>query len=387
MMSVEATWHLLDAICPQRSGRRVPLDSACGCILLEDAVADADYPEFSRSAMDGYLIALADSREEYIVHGELTPGRPARAPEPGGAIRVFTGSAVPESGCRVVMQEDVVVIGNRMRLRSVSDEMHIRPRGSHARQGQVLVASGQELTPGRIALLASVGMHLPLVAEPVPVAHIVTGSELVHCADTPAPGAIRDSNSPLIHALLRRSGAHRKYHLHVEESVHTLVSALSLASAAEFILISGGASVGDHDHTRAALRESGYELLVEKINCRPGKPLVIAKKHDAIAIGLPGNPLSHFVCFHLFVRRLLARMHGTVPATLHRAKITEDIPANARESWLPCSLSWEDATTCATPLRCMDSSDITVLSQASALARVPSEGLASLETTDVLYLS
>ncbi|MEI8340359.1 MAG: molybdopterin molybdenumtransferase MoeA, partial [Verrucomicrobiota bacterium] len=207
MKSVQETWELLDHYCAPLRPERTGLDSASGRVLREDALADADQPSFSRSAMDGYLVRINESASVLRVEGEVTPGMPSRMPDTGCALRIFTGSAVPDEGVSVVMQEDAERNGDRVTLQGKRGPEHIRVRGVHARRGDILVSAGSCLTPGRIALLASAGMDRPMVSPLVRVAHIVTGGELVACGKTPAEGQIRDSNSPMISALLLEAGA------------------------------------------------------------------------------------------------------------------------------------------------------------------------------------
>ena len=388
MKSVQETWDLLDRTVSPLQAERVELESALGRVLREDALADADQPPFSRSAMDGYLVRANETASVLRLDGEITPGMAQRMPEPGCAIRVFTGSAVPGEAASVVMQEDTDREGNTVSLRTIPGSDHIRLRGVHARQGDVLVPAGNRLTPGRIALLAATGIARPLVSPVVRVAHIATGSEIVGYEEQPGTGQIRDSNSPMIAALLLEAGAERRFHRRLDESPAALKAAIgeALASGVHLLLVSGGASVGDHDHTKTVLSETGFELLVENINCRPGKPLIIGRREGMIAFGLPGNPFSHFVCFQLFVRRAIAGLLAEPAATLVTARVIspDSLRANPRESWVPCRMTGDNGEIVAQPLPLRDSSDLTVLTQAHGLLRVPAEGLGSNGIAKVL---
>jgi molybdopterin molybdotransferase len=228
----------------------------------------------------------------------------------------------------------------------------------------------------------------PLVHRRVHVAHLVTGGELVAPDHAPAIGQIRDSNSTLIAALLLEAGADLCWHKRVADARHSTAAALAeaLASPADIILISGGASVGDHDHTGSLLAEFGFTLHCDKVDSRPGKPFIAASREGRLAFGLPGNPLAHFVCFHLFVKRVLARLAGNDPEFLIRAKLNEDalIEQNPRETWWPAYLSYSrspmrSSSLVVTPLPWRDSSDLTVLARADALVRIPAGGINELE--------
>lgn len=379
MKSVQETWKLLDLHCAPLQAERVELASALGRGLREDAVADADQPPFSRSAMDGYLVRTDEMKSLLRLEGEVAPGVASRMPEAGCALRVFTGSAVPEEGGAVVMLEEADRDGNTVTLRVTPGLEHIRLRGVHARRGDVLVSAGNRLTPGHIALLASAGIAFPMVSPAVCVAHIATGSEIVGYGEKPKVGQIRDSNSPMILGLLHETGAACLFHCRLDESPAALKAALSdaLTTGVHLLLVSGGASVGDHDHTKAALRETGFELLVEGVKNRPGKPLIVARKDNVLAFGLPGNPLSHFVCFHLFVRRAISRLRGEAPTALLHVRVADaqTIKPNPRESWLPGRVSCDHAEITVQTLPWHDSSDLTPLAQVQGLLRVPPEGL------------
>jgi molybdopterin molybdotransferase len=236
------------------------------------------------------------------------------------------------------------------------------------------------LNAGSLALLASVGQTTPVVTRRARVAHLVTGGELVAAEATPAPGQIRDSNSTLISALLAATGsAELAAHGRADET-HASASAgfaRLLSTDADLLLVSGGSSGGEHDHTARLFAEHGFTLAVNQVASRPGKPLLVATRGTQVAFGLPGNPLSHFVCFHLFVARLLARFAGASPAPLVRAPLSPGAPlrTNPRETWWPATRTAEGYA----PLPWADSSDLTVLSRTHALLRVPSA--AAPETT------
>ena len=374
MKTVDDVRALIDgAVCPLEPVR-VPLDDCCGRRLAGDVRADADMPAFSRSAMDGFLLAAGLPPGRYRVTGEVRPGdRACPLPGPGEAVKVFTGSALPEEGAAVVMIEDTESEGDSVTTRVAAEGRFVRVRGSQARAGDVLLRAGAVITPGAMALLASVGLARPLVSPRVRVAHVVTGSELVEVGDQPHEGAIRDSNSPLILALVREAGAERVFHGRTSERVDETVALLERVDS-DMILISGGASVGAHDGTRDILRQLGFTVQCDKVKSRPGKPLIFATKGAQVAFGLPGNPLSHFVCFQLFVRRALDRLAGLPPSRTVAVHL-EDRPApDARETWWPAVVGADAGRLRARPLPWRDSSDLTGLAPANALLRIGSSG-------------
>jgi molybdopterin molybdotransferase len=248
----------------------------------------------------------------------------------------------------------------------------IRRRASQARAGDSLLAAGVFLGPGAIALLASAGCVAPVVSRRPRVAHLVTGGELVPADQSAPPGCIRDSNTPLVAALLAEAGAELVAHVRAGES-HAAVSAAFgglLASEPDLLLVSGGSSRGEHDHTARLFTEHGFTLAVNQVASRPGKPLLVAARGAQLAVGLPGNPLSHFVCLHLFVARLLARLQGAAPTPILRLPLVSGAPLlpDRRETWWPASREIEGYS----PLPWRDSSDLTTLAGVRALLRVPS---------------
>jgi molybdopterin molybdotransferase len=387
MITVAELWTRLEALAAPLPSERIPLSAALGRNLDEPILAPEDQPPFNRSAIDGYLVHADQPAGVVALAGTVKPGSPppAAAPAPGTAWRILTGSALPAECAALVMQEDTRPdpTSGQLELLQPPSTRHIRPRASQARAGDTLLGPGQRLTPGALALLASLGVTHPRVHRQARVAHLVTGGELVAPDQTPAAGQIRDSNSTLIAALLSEAGADLCWHRRVADTRATTADALAaaLASPADIILISGGASVGDHDHTGSLLAEFGFKLHCDKVASRPGKPFIAASRDGRLAFGLPGNPLSHFVCFHLFVKRVLACLAGTAPAVLLRAGLPPhaELRPDPRETWWPCVWAGEGALRCVRPLPWRDSSDLTVIGVADALLRVPAASEAGSE--------
>ncbi len=375
MISIEELWTLIDREVPALPAIRVPLDASPGRRLAEDLCADADMPAFTRSAIDGFLLPENAPPGRHQIVGEVRPGMPSGpGPASGEAVRIFTGSALPETGAGLVMVEDAVIDGSHVLTGVAATSRHVRARGSQARAGDVLLPAGGKITPGTAALLASVGLAEPLVSPLVRTGHLVTGGELTDAGAQPAPGFIRDSNSPLIAALLAESPAERIFHARSSEDVDEGVRLLE-DFRGDLLLISGGASVGAYDGTGEILRRLGFSIHSETVKSRPGKPLIFATRGNAAAFGLPGNPLSHFVCFHLFVRRAIARMTGEAPpAFLSMAIDGPRPPSDPRETWWPARVRAEASRLMAVPLPWTDSSDLTGLPRANALLRIGTAG-------------
>ncbi len=370
MLSVEQLHELIALRVGPLPVRRVPLAEARGLSLAECLFAPADEPAFDRSAMDGFAIDLGAGAGRFRIVGECLPGQPQpSALRLDEALRVFTGSALPP-GVRVVMQEEARVDGGEVVIERVGGPSHVRLRASAAKKGDVLLPAGVRLTPAALAVLASAGEVMPLVTPRPRVFHLTTGSEVVDAGLSPQPGQIRNTNAPLIRALLEEFGAAWVGSCHVGEDPGEAVKVCRRFEAdLDVLLISGGSSVGTHDHTGEVLEELGFEIVCRKVNCRPGKPLLLGVGRGRVAVGLPGNPVSHFAAFHVFVRRILALLAG-VPAPGWRqvCLLSSDVVRpDPRETFWP---AWLDNSG-VEALAWLDSGHLGVLVGVNALIRVP----------------
>jgi len=277
----------------------------------------------------------------------------------------------------VVMKEDALVEGKILRVTLRNPSGNIRFRGEDARAGQVLVEPGVVMQPGRLALLASVGKAKPLVTMVPRVLHLATGNEIVPPDQAPQRGQIRDSNSILVRSFLKPWQAElEQTRLPEDEAVAKAESGKWKAEIEnlDLLLISGGASVGEHDFTQNLLTHLGFEILISKTSLRPGKPLIVARRGNQIAFGLPGNPLAHFVCMNLFVRVALQRFSGVSARPLfHQGKLCAKLETgrNGRETFWPAILEYRNGTSQLTPMRWSSSGDLTSLGTANALLKVP----------------
>ena len=376
----EVTALLLDH-CQPLSPERVSLRDALGRVLREAICAPEDQPAFDRSSVDGFAVRLDDVGPAFRVVDQIRAGD--WKPQPlglGECVRIATGGALPCEGLQVVMKEDAQVEGPSARVLRRDEARNIRFRADDARAGQVLVEPGTLLRPGTLALLASVGQTAPLVTRRPRILHVATGNEIVPPDQTPQRGQIRDSNSTLVRAFLSQWGLEPKQ-LRVPEDEALVKSEVrgpnSEVEAMDLLLISGGASVGEHDFTRRLLEDLGYTIRVSKTNTRPGKPLIVAQRDNALAFGLPGNPLAHFLCLNLYVRVALESWSGVPRQNLfRRGVLAADLEpdGNARETfWPACARPLEDCLSLQ-PLRWSSSGDLTSLATANALIRIDAGG-------------
>lgn len=354
----------------------VPLATARGRVLREEALAPDDLPAFDRSAMDGYAIDGKDTSQKFRVVMEVQAGQvPAGRIQSGECARIFTGAQIPEGASQVIMQEDVERDGEWATVRERDTRMWIRYRGEDARKGELLLAAGARLYAGELSLLAQLGMVQPQVGRAPRVLHFATGNEIVDPSLTPAQGQIRDSNSTLIAALLADAGAQLVAQSRCGDALDALVSAIQRHAVESWdcLLISGGASVGDYDFGARALRELGFTIHFPQMNIRPGKPLVFATRERQIAFVIPGNPVSHFVTFQSAIRLALERIEGA-PSSWKTAKIelAADLLAkpNERATLWPAHVGVQHGALRATPLAWQSSGDLRGLLGANALVPI-----------------
>lgn len=376
VQTIEDALALIRQCTVRLDAERCPLAQARGRVLAEAVLAPEDQPAFDRSAVDGYAIRLDDAGETFLVVDQIRAGQwKPRSLELGQAVQISTGAALPATGLQVVMKEQVHAEGGRIVLKHRDHWRAIRFRGEDAKAGQRLAEPGLLLGPGALALLASVGYAQPLVMRRLRVLHATSGDELVPPSQTPPPGQIRDSNSTLVRAFIESWPADC-HQIHLPEDEAAGMAALNNESLdrVDLLLISGGASVGEHDYTLRLLERLGFEIRFRKTNARPGKPLIFATRGNQLAFGLPGNPLAHFVCLNLHVRAALETLLGiATPFSKNSAQLlnAEDGEGNERETLWPARVTHSPSGAAIELLPWTSSGDLTPLASANAIARIP----------------
>jgi len=372
---------------------------AHGRVLREPVVSPEDMPAFDRSAMDGYAVRLDETALDLEVVGEIRAGQSEdRELKPGQTIRILTGARLPGSGLKVVMQEHVEASTGRIRIVKQNPATNVRKRGEDARAGEVLLESGVTLNAAALALLASVGKTTVRVSKLPRILHLTTGDEIVSPEQTPQDGQIRNSNASLVAGLCREAGV-AVDHFHGNDDLSALLEIFSRAKVETYdmVLISGGSGQGTYDFSAELFKRLGASIHFREINVRPGKPLIFgtvsksirhpelvegsapgkrstSQETAQIVIGLPGNALSHFVCFQLFVRRALDRFLARASLQPVQAFLSEPMAetTNARETWWPALAGLKDGRLECRALAWKSSGDITRLPAANALIQVPS---------------
>ena len=290
----------------------VAVADAAGRVLAADAIARVDLPPFPSSAMDGYAVRAADTPGTLAVVGQSAAGRPADGPLTAGeAITISTGAVVPGGADAVVPVERTQSSEGSVEVERVAPGENVRPRGGDTAAGAVVVPAGTTCGPAQLGALAAAGLETVRCARRPRVAVLATGSELRRPGERLGPGQIYESNTVMLAAQLRRAGAEPEVHAAVADDADATRAALERGLEADLLLTSGGVSVGEHDLVRGLLAEIGVVEVFWRVAVKPGKPVAFSTRGATLVFGLPGNPVSSFVGFELFVRpAVAARLAG-----------------------------------------------------------------------------
>ncbi len=330
--------------------------------------------------MDGYAVRLADVPAPGAWLAEravpVAAGDPPPPPiGPGEAVRVMTGAAIPENTQAVIPVEQARrEQGGRVRFEAVpAPGAHLRRRGESITAGTMLVRPGRRLTGSDVALAAMAGVDPVPVFRPPRIAIAVTGNELVSAGKTPGPGQLRDSNGPMLATLCRERGWHARLEGRVADDAAGVDGLFARAGQAEDLLLTtGGVSAGDFDLLPSAAAKAGFEILFHHVSIRPGKPIAFGRRGAALWLGLPGNPVSTAVCFHLFAREAAARLEGNSRPGAPRvaARLTRALSATGpRETYRDALWEIAGGESRVEPLRSAGSHDIGAYAGANALIR------------------
>ena len=363
----------------------VPVGSAAGRRLAAAVRARADLPSEDASAMDGYAVRAADAPGDLAVAGESAAGAPlAAALGPGEAARVSTGARLPSGADAVVRREDAVEEGGRVRVPAVAAGDHVRRRAEVIARGALLLPAGAWIGAHEVVALGSAG-HASVVCRRRPrVALLATGAELIPLGAPPRAGAVWDSSRVGLAAQAVAAGARPVAALTVgDDADETLLALEALLDEGDprpdLVITAGGVGGGRHDHVRAALARIGVEEVLRGIMADPCRPVWLGRRDDQVVLGLPGNPVSAAVGFHLVGRELL----GHREEWRRRAPLARDVPSHGDRADLPRCVIGRDGRLAPMPLQ--GSHAITSLCGADALAWIPARAGGLREGEPVAY--
>lgn len=313
MISVEKALSLIDARTALPAEKKIALGDSLNFVLASDIVSPINMPPFRQSAMDGYALNWNETISSYKLIGEIAAGSGEKfILKPGEAVRIFTGSAVPDSANAVAQQEIVERNGDTILLKTtLKSEQNIRPTGEQIKTGEVALKKGTLINPAAIGFLATLGVtHISVFPKPK-IGLLTTGNELVNPGEILEHGQIYESNSVMLENALLQHAFDKPERVRVEDNLAATQNALSdLIEKNDVILISGGISVGDYDFVKTALENLGVKEEFHKIRQKPGKPIFFGTQKEKLVFALPGNPASALTCFYIYVLPSLNKFKG-----------------------------------------------------------------------------
>ena len=321
----EALEKILSAV-PSSPPTEAFLGDALDRFAAADLFATIPIPPFDNSAMDGYAVVAESARKDtrLKIVGEQPAGISKNLSlSAGQAVRIFTGAPMPKGADTVVMQEETQREGDfvLVRTKQISEGDFVRQAGADLAIGQQIIKRGDRLRATTLALLASQGIRSVTVGKRAQVAIVTTGDEVVAPGKKLHTGQIFESNGVMLAALVGKADAKLSMRRHCRDNFDDLCEALRDATQYDAAIISGGVSVGERDFVREALQEIGAEIDLWRVAVKPGKPFLFGKHDQCRIFGLPGNPVSTFVTFLIFVRPVLLQMMGAAEIGLPRARV------------------------------------------------------------------
>ena len=381
MIPVSEAVKIVKQNTPKLETETVALESVCNRVLAEDVFADMDMPPFNRSQMDGYAVKSSDTKNAPVrlrIVGESSAGKSwSGTLKSGEAVRIMTGAAVPEGASAVQKQELTEEFGEFVEIFEPANKgQNIVPRAAEIEKGKIIFKTGEIVNQYMIASLAAFGRSEIKVGKRPRAAILATGNEIVEVNQIPNQDQIRNSNTPMLRVYAENCGAIVESLPIANDEIENLKSKIQNPKC-DVLILTGGVSVGKYDFTKLALKELGVQIFFEKVALRPGKPTVFAKLNDTLIFGLPGNPVSAAVTFHLFARSALLQMQGAAETDLKTgfAVLTKQLKGSKeRDSFIPAKVSTDNrGRLLAEPLKWGGSSDFVSFARADALVFVPAD--------------
>lgn len=378
MISHEEALRLIEARVGLLEPEEVAIADLAGRTLAGDVVSPVASPPFDKAAMDGYAVRASDVRDlpaELEIVGECRAGSWREFDLGAGqCAAIATGASVPAAADMVVMVEHTTELpGGRVRIEKLSGP-NICAAGEDIRVGQVVLHSGETLTPLRLGVAAATGHRTLSVRRRPGIALLCTGSEIVEPPETPANAQIYNSNGPILTSLLRPLAADLDYLGAIADRGPELENAFRSGLERDLFIITGGVSVGPYDLVPSVLESLGVENVFHNCATKPGKPILFGKRGKTSVFGLPGNPLSCFVVFNIVLRPAIAHMAGAdvIPPLYKTGVMTHGFRNKpGRKTFAPCSVRAEDGVNRIQRLASHGSADIMGASAADGLLVIP----------------
>jgi molybdopterin molybdotransferase len=388
MISFDQALQIIESSVSASGTEKVPLQKALNRILAEEVFSDIDMPPFNKAAMDGYACRRIDLGNELLLIEEIPAGKvPGKKIAPNQCARIMTGAMVPEGADYILMQEHAELKDLKsLRAKQQSDHDNICYKGEDLRAGDSILKTGAKLLPVPMAMLAAAGCVMPRVYKLPEIAVISTGDELVEPDITPVAGKIRNSNGLQLIAQARQFGLPADYLGIVPDNRKILLDTMNAAlEKYQLVLISGGVSVGDYDFVPDIIRELQMEVLIQGMNVKPGKHLLLSRKGNQFVAGMPGNPVSSFVLFEVIVKPILRKLTGSIeePVLLH-VPLAKSYHRRNRDTlfFIPVSLTGEGT---ALPLEYHGSAHIHAYSGANGMMEV-AVGINDIKEGEIVHV-
>lgn len=395
MISVEDAFRRILEDANPLTTERLAVEKSVARVLASPLAARKSQPGCDLSAMDGYAVNSKDLKGTPItlnITGESAAGsHTVPTLKSGEAIRIYTGAPIPEGADQVVIQENTERSGNSLSLSEAPNpDNHIRFAGNDFAAKQIICDAGTFITPKSIGLIAGSGHSHVMVHRAPKVSILTTGDELAAPdQDSFGPQETIDSLTPTLLSFFNDAGADAASLGKVKDEPEAIKAAVRQSSNADILITVGGASVGDRDFVQEALKAEGMELDFWKIAMRPGKPMIFGKLNNRFVIGLPGNPVSAFVCALVFVRPLIDKLMGR-PAPFPTGiplPSAVDMPENGiRQHYMRARLIGNPGERMVDPAASQDSSLLSVLAQSDGLIIRPVNAPAVKAGEPVLFL-
>ena len=329
MITVDEALNIVDnKTISSKKSTYLSVQDALGYVLSQDVLSPINMPPFRQSAMDGYAICIHES-EKYNLMGEIKAGdRKQMTLSIGEAVRIFTGAPVPDTANAVIMQEKVIDNGAEIELEIAPNiGSNIRPFGEQIKAGEVALKEGNLINSAAIGFLSSLGITSLKVHKKPSIGILVTGNELIEPGHPLDYGQVYESNSLMLQNSLYKTGYKNTEIYKVPDDYRsTLLLINQIINNKDFLIVSGGISVGDYDYVGKALLEIKATQLFYKVKQKPGKPLFFGKKDNTYIFALPGNPAAALTCFYVYVWRCLERLSGNddfKPTTIEAVSVSE----------------------------------------------------------------